>query len=608
MNATSTISLEDALRDPLLGKQPVETLQRLAKRLNKSQAKDGENIRAAKIGIQGGFTVDFLSELMPLFLRHRGLHATIRNAPYGAFQTEILDASSAFWEFDADLVFLLPTLRNLHHLPQPTSDESTIDALVEAELKLWHSLWERLEMPVVQFTIAPGPTRSLGEADGLYPGGELHYIREINRRLVREAPSHVSFVDTERLAIQVGPGWHDERLYRLAKQPFSMEALPTIANALAASAAAGLGLSRKALIVDLDNTLWGGEIGDSGLDGIALGPETAEGESFVAFQEYLKALSGRGIVLCVCSKNNERIAREPFENHGAMILQLEDFAEFCANFDDKAANIRAIAKKLNLGLDALVFVDDSPVECALVRENLPQVWTLQLAGDPSGFASLLDCVMAFPTRQLSAEDVSRTESYRKLGEVNSGMQQATDIDSFLQGLSPTAVIESAREDTVERISQLIGKTNQFKLNPTTFSTAEIRDLADHVLAIRFKDRLQDYGIVAVAVTDPEAVDGVLTIRNWVMSCRVFSRRLEFLTFELFSERACALNLPRLRLEYRASGRNGLVGELLPKLGFERGMSEEEFLSTPTDIKGAPPHYIERIGAWPQSGENSSHKQ
>ena len=140
------------------------------------------------------------------FLRHRGLHATIRNAPYGAFQTEILDASSAFWEFDADLVFLLPTLRDLNHRPQPTSDESAIDVLVEAELKLWHSLWERLEMPVVQFTIAPGPTRSLGEADGLYPGGELHYIREVNRRLVREAPSHVSFVDTERLAIQVGPG------------------------------------------------------------------------------------------------------------------------------------------------------------------------------------------------------------------------------------------------------------------------------------------------------------------------------------------------------------------------------------------------------------------
>ena len=216
--------------------------------------------------------------------------------------------------------------------------------------------------------------------------------------------------------------------------------------------------------------------------------------------------------------------------------------------------------------------------------------------------------MAFPTGQLSAEDVSRTDSYRKLNEVNSGMQQAADIDYFLQGLSPTAVIESVREDTVERISQLIGKTNQFKLNPTTYSTAEIRDLANHVLAIRFKDRLQDYGIVAVAVTDPEAAEGALTIRNWVMSCRVFSRRLEFLTFQLFSERACALNLSRLRLEYRASGRNGLVGELLPKLGFERGTSDEEFLSTPTDIKDTPPHHIKRIGAWPQSGENSSHKQ
>ena len=544
-----------------------------------------------RVAIHGGFTTSFLSEILPLFLVQRGIDACIREAQYGAFQTDILDDSSPFWDFDPGITFLLPTYRDLHHFPSFSADAETINQAIEAELSTWRRIWQKLKSPIVQLTFAPPATRILGEADGLFPGGRLHYVREVNRVLASEAPAHVTLVDGESLMGQLGRDWHDERLYRIAKQPFSMDATPIIANALAASAAGALGLSRKVLILDLDNTLWGGVIGDDGLEGISLGSETAEGESFIAFQQYIKALSERGIVLCICSKNAPEIAREPFQRHSAMVLKLEDIADFRANFDDKASNIRAIAKTLNLGLDSFVFVDDSPVECELVRQNLPQVWTIELAGDPSGFPELVERAIPFPMSRLTNEDITRAKSYQSLGTVRAGIEDATDIDTFLKELEPVAIVESIRDDTIERISQLIGKTNQFKLNSAIFSPSEIRERAEHIVAIRLKDRLQDYGIVAVAVTEPDDENNSLLICNWVMSCRVFSRRLEFLTLELIAKRAASAGLSKISVNYEKSKRNGLLAELLPKLGFQN-IKDADWFQTDTQLsENRPAHFI-----------------
>lgn len=541
--------------------------------------------------MNGGFTTSFLGELLPLFLTQRGLDVEIRESAYGAFQMDILDDTSSFWTFDPNVVVLAPTHRDLQHTPPALADGAMIDNAVTQELAAWQTIWRKIDVPIIQFTYDPPPTRALGDADGLYPGGLLHYVRKVNTALVDRAPAHVTFIDGERLAADLGSDWYDERLYRLAKQPFAMDALPVITNAIAANVAGVLGLSRKVLILDLDNTLWGGVIGDDGIAGIALGPETAEGESFVAFQHYVKSLSDRGIVLCVCSKNDPEIAREPFTQHGAMHLTLDDIADFRANFDDKAANIRAISKTLNLGLDSFVFVDDSPVECAIVRENLPEVWTIELSGDPADFARRLDRVNAFPAGRITQEDRRRADSYRSLGKVQSGIEEATDIDGFLRNLNPTAVIEAVRDDTVERISQLIGKTNQFKLNTSIFSAAELRARADDVLAIRLTDKLQDYGIVAVAVTEPDPKQEALVICNWVMSCRVFSRRLEFLTRELLAERARNSAMSHLCLNYVDSGRNTLIAELLPKLGFTPDGPEDWYMARTTPPDDLPPHFI-----------------
>ncbi|MEQ8441486.1 MAG: HAD-IIIC family phosphatase [Alphaproteobacteria bacterium] len=590
LNDEKRAALRSALCDPFLMDRPIDELRKLAKRLPKVDAGDLPSARTVRIAVTGGYLTDYLCEVLPLFLRHRGLDATLFAAPYGTLFAQSLDPDSDLHRFDADLAILLPYETDLQSRPDPAMSGNEVDEIVNDEVARWASLWDRISVPIVMATFPAPAMRPMGEADGLLPGGTLHFIRRLNAALSDAAPGHVSLVDMEAVSSELGRALsRDDRLYRLAKQPFSMDAIPAIANRVAAAAAARLGTARKALILDLDNTLWGGVIGDQGLAGIELGPETPNGESFVAFQTYIKALAQRGIVLGVCSKNLESTALEPFVSHDAMVLQQQDIACFVANFENKADNIRTIAQTLNLGLDAFVFVDDSPVECALLRRELPQVWTIELSGDPAEFPWTLDRAIPFPISRITAEDRTRADSYRAMATIRQAETGASDMEGFLKSLAPVAVDEGVRPDTIARITQLIAKTNQFKLNPDTFSEAEITDRKDHVIALRLKDSIQDHGIVAVAVTEPE--DDALRIRNWVMSCRVFSRRLEYLTRAMFRDAAKAAGKDRLRLTYAPSGRNGLIEDLLPKLGFTRSDNQNEFESMADMPDTTPDHYM-----------------
>lgn len=582
--------LQDALRDPHLMDRDIGALQKLAKRLKKADGALVEAGRACRISLAGGFLLDYTAEVLPLFLTHRGLAPTLRMADYGTLFSDMLNPESGYAAFAADVTILLPSHRDIRHRPSIAGGVAEEAACLEKELAFWRTIWARTDAPIVQLTFGPPPHRANGEADGILPGGLLRFTRRLNMALADAAPSHVSFIDAEALAATLGvDSWQDERMFRLTKQPYAMEAIPTVCNALAAAVAAVTGLAKKVLVLDLDNTLWGGVIGDQGLSGIALGPETAEGESYVGFQSYIKSLRDRGIVLAVCSKNEREVALEPFRKHGAMILKEADIACFTANFDNKADNIRGIAKTLNLGLDSFVFVDDSPVECSLVRKELPQVWTIELSGDPSGFAGKLDRLNAFPIARLTVEDTRRADSYTTMAAVQSGLEGGTDLDAFLQSLDPVAVIEPVGPDTVDRITQLVAKTNQFKLNPTRFSQAEIEAQRDHVLALRLKDSLQDYGIVAVAVTQVEGT--ALRVQNWVMSCRVFSRRLEHCMRMLLAERARVVGAERIELSYIPSDRNQLLQPILAQLGFVEGAGETDHIAPVEPPEDLPPHYM-----------------
>lgn len=548
--------IRPAVHDPM-------AIERLGRRVSKAIAAGRFADIKVRVAVLSSFLTDMLADSLVALLLARGIAAEIVRGPYGMIATDLLSTQSI--ARDCDMVIILPTHRDLAFAPRPGCSRLEADAAVEREAALWIDLWSRITKPVIQLSFDPPPFRGLSEGDGFQPGGLLRHVRCVNQRLAEQAPANLNLVDAEALTARVGAEWHDARTYHLCKQPFASSAIPEVAETLAAAAAGGLGKARKVLVLDLDNTVWGGVVGDVGLQGIVLGNETAEGEAFVGIQAYAKTLAARGIILAVCSKNNDAVAREPFRNHSGMVLKEEDVACFVANFDDKVTNLQRIAKTLNVGLDALVFVDDNPVERAWVRRQLPEVLVVDLPEDPALYAAAIEQTKAFPTSRLTGEDIARNASYRARASVIEAQGSATDMDSFLEGLLPVAHVERVSNASCDRIVQLVAKTNQFKLNPTLFSHEEISAAGEGVLAIRFCDRLQDYGIVAVAVVAIETSDAV--IRNWVMSCRVFSRRLEHVTLELIRNFATTRGATRIRAPFKLSAKNAVARDALTELGF-----------------------------------------
>jgi FkbH-like protein len=573
-------------------------VEKTAKRLSRDTEALSEAGPRITVHVLSSYLSDYLVNHLILMFARRGMAAEIRQGEYGVIAAAILDESHQIHIDPPDLFLILPSFRDLSRCPPVGASTDDVQVSVDQEAGFWQSLWARLPAPAVQLLFDTPNVRVLGEMDGLVPGGLTHHARHVNMALANHVPNAVALVDSEALALSVGlKDWHDPHVYSLCKQPFSFAALPHVADALSAAATGLLGRARKVLVLDLDDTLWGGIVGDDGLDNLDLGLETPEGEAFTTFQQYILQLRGRGVILAVCSKNQEDTARIPFKDHPAMVLKESDIACFIANFDDKPSNIRRIAESLNVGLDALVFVDDNPVERALMRRELPQVLNIELPENPALYASALDASRAFPLSQLTSDDLSRADSYTSRAATIQAMGEATDLDGFLADLEAHAVIEPLGAASVNRVAQLLAKTNQFKLNPQVFSGPELEARARDVIALRLTDRLQDYGIVAVAVleSNPDP-GGVLMIENWVMSCRVFSRRLEFVMMEEILRHAIKVGAEILGLTYTPSDRNGLIADLLPKLGFALS-SENDMWSAPvlhTGREDYPAHHIDIV--------------
>ncbi len=548
-----------------------------------------DGLKPLRVRVLGNVTTDYLADHLKLMLLRSGFGASVNAGQYGGLVRGLLGDVDLGPE-NCDACFLILDHRDIQFPPPIGSTAEEARALVQREADFWISLIERSRVPTVVMGFDMPPHRILDEQDGLAPGGLGWHVRSINQQLASRLPATTAIVDAEALQFRVGAAkWLDQRLYHLCKQPYSMDALPEIAHTLVAALAGLLGRARKVLVLDLDNTLWGGVVGDDGLQGIELGQETADGEAFANFQKYVRQLAGRGVILAVCSKNREEVARAPFREHSGMVLKEEDIACFVANFEDKASNLRHIARTLNLGLDSLVFVDDNPVERSLVRSELPEVMVVEMPEDPAHYVHALDSAKAFPLRALTREDLGRGASYRTIAALQeASAESGTDMDRFLSGLQPVAHVEAVDASTVDRIVQLIRKTNQFKLNLSIFSEAEILAGARDVVAIRLADRLQDYGIVAIAVTVPG--NGILRVANWVMSCRVFGRRLENVMLETLRTNARSHGCTMIECVHTPTEKNVILPPILRQLGFE---STGESAPWRRSAEGADPqpHYM-----------------
>ncbi len=516
-----------------------------------------------RVVVAGSATTDLVARAIAVACAAETMPAAIRQAPFAAWRQEALDPASSLHRFAPDIVVLVTDWRDgVSPLPLDAT-AATVDEAVAAKVASFAAAWRaiaRRGARVIQHLPASPPLQLAGIAELRLPAAPHRQIEAFRRALLEAGPD-VVFLDTAALSV-------DARSWFGAKLPFAQEMLGRYVPRFRAALRSATGRAKKVLVLDLDNTLWGGVIGDDGVAGLKLGPETPAGEAFAAFQAYAKSLAARGIVLAACSKNDPAIAASGFD-HPHSVLVRSDFAAFECSWSDKVRGLRRVAETLNLGLDTMVFADDNPGECALVRQELPQVAVVELGADPAGFIGRLDDGHWFDLQRLGDADFARGAAYQARAQAHAACADAADLRGFLSGLGMRGRVFAADDGSLARIAQLESKTNQFNLTTRRYDETRIRDFAARrdalVLAATLSDRFGDHGLVSslIAVADDDA----LVIESWLMSCRVFSRTLEQFVMRALVERTRARGLARIVGRYAASPNNGVVADLFPRLGF-----------------------------------------
>ncbi len=452
-------------------------------------------------------------------------------------------------------------------------------------------------------TLAPPPESAFGSFDRVMPGTVRSLCAAFNAALVASVHGSDDVVlDVAALAETVGlADWHSPRQWNVAKLPFDARFLPLYADHVCRIVGALRGKSRRCLILDLDNTLWGGVIGDDGLEGIVLGQGDWTGEAFLDVQRAALALRERGVVLAVSSKNDDAVARRPFAEHPDMLLREDHIAVFQANWNDKATNIAAIAESLALGLDAMVFLDDNPVERGLIRELLPQVAVPELPTDPALYARTLAAAGYFEAVAFSEEDRKRAGFYQDNARRLALQGQIGDVDAYLASLEMRIVFRPFDATGRSRITQLINKSNQFNLTTRRYDEGEVArfeaDPEAFTLQVRLIDVYGDNGMIGVIVCRP-AGERTWEIDTWLMSCRVLGRRVEHMVLREIVQQARARGIERLVGRYLPTERNGMVREHYAKLGFRLAADENGATTWELDTADEPPAEsmaVERAG-------------
>ena len=533
-----------------------------------------------RVALLGACTIDHLAPAIRVAGLRHGLLLEVQSGHYGQYRRELLEADSWLHAFAPDIVVLCPSARNLVESSPIAADEATTEAAIAAEIGEWQILWSaaRRAHPclVVQQNFLDVFEPLFGSLDAQLPAAPARLVARLNERLARAAAAHgVALVDAARAAARDGIAhWFDPARWLHGRFEIAPSAAPRFGELVARVISALRGRSRKCLVLDLDNTLWGGVVGDVGIEGLELGPGSAVGEAHLALQRYAKRLADRGIVLAVCSKNDTALAERAFREHPEMLLDREDIAAFVANWHDKAENLRAIAAQLNLGLDALVFVDDNPAERARIRQSLPMIAVPELPPDPALYVRCLGEAGYFEATAFTADDRERAAQYQANARRDTLRAAAQTMDEFLRGLSMTVVHGPVQPVDVARATQLLNKTNQFNTTTRRYSVGEVAALASDPAAVvwqfRLVDRFGDNGIVSVVILRTvEAAPTTMEIENWVMSCRVFGRQLEIEAMNILVEIARARGLRALVATFRPTERNGVVRNLFADLGFSR---------------------------------------
>jgi len=534
-----------------------------------------ENLIPTRIAILGGSTTTEIKSMLELFLLAQGIQPTFYESAYNRYSEDILFENPDLWNFKPDIVFIHTTWHNISQFPELLEAETEVEERVRREVARFESLWEKVHSGlgalIIQNNFDLPPLRPLGNLEAIESFGRVNFLTRLNTEFATYARNHSRFVvnDILYLSAQVGlDAWHGHTYW----YNFHMAVSPTGTVALAQNVAGVVksiyGKSKKCLVLDLDNTLWGGVVGDDGVQNLILGRDHPVGEAFLDFQRYVKNLQRRGVILAVCSKNDIENAREGF-SHPDSILKADDFSVFKANWSPKPENIREIARELNIGLDSIVFVDDNPVERALVADQLPEAAVPDVGSDVSRFAQILERERYFEVDKVVQEDLHRGTYYSLNTQRSSSQGGFRDYGEFLASLEMTAEVASFSSIYLERISQLINKTNQFNLTTRRYTSAEVEVIAQDPIFItlygRLADRFGDNGLVSVLIG--RVADQTVELDLWLMSCRVLNREMELAMFDALIEQCQARGIRKIVGVYIPSKKNGLVAGHYPNLGF-----------------------------------------
>ncbi len=549
------------------------TFQQL-KKLSKTDASALPQYSLAVLG-------DCATQHLATALRGYGVSAGIRlnvfDADYDQIDAQVMAPDSELYRFAPQGVLLqmcTEKLQEAFYDCPPEARASFAEDTYARIRQIWSRIGSRIPATVLQCNFPLIDDGVFGQFGNKTEQSFLFQQRKLNYLLMQgcQEAKNTFLIDLDALQTALGRStFADPKLYYVAKMPISLAALPAAAKLVVDVVRSLQGAVKKCLVLDLDNTLWGGVIGDDGLSGIQIG-ELGTGHAFSDFQKWLKELKNRGILLTVCSKNNEDTAKEPFEKHPEMVLRLEDFSMFVANWEDKARNIRTIQQALNIGMDSMVFLDDNPFERELVRTMIPEITVPELPEDPALYLQYLRGLDLFETASYSREDAGRTEQYREKAQRAAFEAAFQSYDDYLEALQMRASAAAFDPFHYPRIAQLTQRSNQFNLRTVRYTEAEIEALAqdDSRIGLYFtlKDKFGDHGLISVVVLEKQPED-TLFISEWLMSCRVLKRGMEEFIVDKILSVAAQQGFRRVVGEYIPTPKNAMVKDLYEQLGFAR---------------------------------------
>lgn len=543
--------------------------------LKRNLKKDVSGLPVVSFALLGDTPTQLLSLALKGYGVQEGYNIDLFEAEYNQIDLQILNTSSELYDSNARFVIIFQATEKLilefYKLDKNARDHFAEDHIAKVAQYI-ETINSKLKANIIYFNFPEISDNTFGNYSNKVISSFTYQLRKINFELMNLAISYKNFFINDVSALQNKFGRSfafSPSMYTNAGMVYSLDHLPHVAKNTIDIVKSINGQIKKCLVLDLDNTLWGGIIGDDGLEGIQIG-NLGIGETFSKWQQWIKQLQERGIILAVCSKNEESIAMEPFQKHPDMVLKLDDIAVFVANWDNKADNIRHIQSVLNIGFDSIVFVDDNPAERKMVRDNLPEVTVPELPEDPAEYLSFLQHLNLFETASYTDGDGDRTRQYQEESKRAGLKKSFVNEEEFLQSLNMTSKCGPFEKLDIPRIAQLTQRSNQFNLRTIRYTDEDINRITSSenhfTLSFKLEDMFGDYGLVSAIIMEKKNEQDLM-IDTWIMSCRVLKRGLEQLVLNEIVAIAKANNFKRMLGEYIPTSKNNMVAGHYTGLGF-----------------------------------------